>query len=191
MTTDERAEFVAQLRTTAGLFGRRLDEAMGQLYAKALDDLPCNRLLVALEALVREADRDARFPMPRELRDRARGIRRRARGLTEAERQRITVAVWTRMAGWEREGHPASAWPAFKRAWHDAVRDAGISGDLGPALQHAWCKWLAEGPPLTSESKRRIVRAVRPRLRPGSPFGAVLTAVAARGEREPGEDDDA
>jgi hypothetical protein len=188
MTADERAKFVAQLRTTAGLFGRRLDEAMGQLYANALDDVPCNRLLVALEALVREADRESRFPMPRELRDRARGVRRHARGLTEAERARIYAAVWTRMAGWERERHTASAWPPFKRAWHDTVRDAGIAGDLGPAIHHAWCKWLAEGAPLTAEATRRTLRAVRPRIRPGSAFGAALEAVARPSEREPGED---
>ena len=190
MTLDERREFVAQLRTTAGLFGRRLDEAMGQLYAKALDDVPCPRLLLALEQLVREADRDARFPMPRELRDRARGIRRHARGLTEAERVRIYAAVWARMAGWERERHPVSAWPAFKRAWGEAVRAVGITGDLGPAVQHAWVKWLAEGAPLTTETKRRTLRQVGARLRPGSPFRAALMAVAATGEREPGEDDD-
>jgi hypothetical protein len=189
MTADERAEFVAQLRTTAGLFGRRLDEAMGQLYAKALDDVPCARLQLALERLVGEADRETRFPMPRELRDRARGIRRHARGLTETDRTRIYAAVWTRMASWERERHTATAWPPFKRAWADAVHDAGISGDLGPAIHHAWCKWLAEGTPLSTETKRRTMRAVRPRLRPGSPFGAVLTAIATEDEREPGSDD--
>jgi len=191
VTPEERKQFVAELRTTAGLFGRRLDEGMGQLYAKALDDLPLERLLLALDELVREAERETRFPMPRELRDRARGIRRHARRLTEEERARIYQAVWTRMAAWEREGHQASAWPAFKWAWGAAVQEAGITGDLGTALHVAWSKWLAAGPPLTQDSKTRILRDVLPRIRPGSAFGTALIEIAAAAsahDREPGED---
>jgi len=191
MSADERKQFIAELRTTAGLFGRRLDDAMGMLYAKALDDVPLERLLLALDELVREAERDTRFPMPRELRDRARGIRRGARRLTEAEQARIYQAVWTRMAAWEREGHQASAWPAFRRAWQAVVQEAGIPGDLGVALHIAWAKWLAAGSPLTQDSKTRILRDVLPRIRPGSVFTTVLADIAARAsahDREPGED---
>src|SRR5262245_22474671 len=191
MTPAERTEFIAELRTTAGLFGRRLDEGMGMLYAKTLDDLPLARLLLALEQLVREADQTRRFPMPRELRDLALGIRRPTTRLSDDDQAPITQQTYTRMAAWEREQHAASAWPAFRHAWLAAAGVAGITGDVTVALHTAWHRWLEAGSPLTQDAKTRILRDVLPRIRPGSVFATVISDIAACAtarDREPGEE---
>ena len=73
MTPAERLSFTDRLRACAEVFGRRLSAEAAQLYAHALDDVVYDRLMVALNSLLRTAESGAKFPLPRELRRLAAG----------------------------------------------------------------------------------------------------------------------
>src|SRR5262245_34965515 len=113
MTPDERVAFIAKLQATSALFGHRMRDDVGDAYARAVEGVPVALLLLALDHLARTTESATRFPMPRELAQRASGAwHRPARSLTDAEADAVRQRVFATMATWELEHRTGAARPA-------------------------------------------------------------------------------
>jgi hypothetical protein len=176
MTPEERPVFIAHLQAAAALFRRRLSEDVAEMYADALADESFDRLIAALDRLARTAESADRFPMPRELRQRARGgWHQPARNLTDAGADAVRQRVWAAMAAWERQDGQGSARPPFERAWQAALVAEGFehTAALTAAREAAWQTWLraGTGPPVPRDRMAEILRDAATRAAPGMAKG--------------------
>jgi hypothetical protein len=104
MTGPERLTFIALLQSVASMFNRRLGDDAARLYAEVLDDVPFDRLEIAVKRLARDAEGPmARFPFPRELRSLARGRAGAGDGTAEIRAQ---LTREQRRQEWLKAGSP-------------------------------------------------------------------------------------